>query len=53
MINMNIFFNNQSITLEELKHKLNELGPNEVLELYDVDEQGNFYFEINVYGYYY
>lgn len=45
---MKIFYNHREITLEELKCHLN----NEVdaIELFEIDESGNLYFEKVIYG---
>lgn len=50
---MLIFINNIEVPTEELKHRLDELKETEVLELVEVDEDGNLYFEENGYGLYY
>lgn len=48
---MKLFYNNKEITLEELKYQLdNEI---ETIELFEIDEKGNLYFEKVVYGQFY
>ena len=49
--NMKLFYNNKEITLEELKYQLdNEV---ETIELFEIDDNGNLYFEKVIYGQFY
>lgn len=41
------------ITEQELRNIIDSLGINEVIELIDVDQDGDLYFEKSVYGTYY
>ena len=48
---MKLFYNNKEITLEELKYQLdNEV---ETIELFEIDDNGNLYFEKVIYGQFY
>lgn len=54
MLNYNeIYLNGKKITITELKQQSDELDEREVIELIDVDCNGNLYFETNIYGSYY
>lgn len=48
---MKIFYNKKEITLEELRHHLN--NEVDVIELFEIDESGNLYFEKVIYGQFY
>ena len=50
---MLMFLNGKEIAAEDLKNKLDKLNMLELIELMDVDENGNLYFETNIYGIYY
>lgn len=45
-----MFFNDRPIATEELKHLFDDMGELEVLELVEVDENGNLHFDINTYA---
>ena len=48
---MKLFYNSKEITLEELKYQLdNEV---EIIELFEIDDNGNLYFEKVIYGKFY
>ena len=48
---MKLFYNSKEITLEELKYQLdNEV---EIIELFEIDDNGNLYFEKVIYGQFY
>lgn len=51
---MLIFINNIEVTMEQLKCKLKEveLKEGKILELVEIDKEGNFYFDESVYGIY-
>lgn len=45
---------NEQVTAEFLGHIMrDEMGPCEILELVEVADNGDLYFEINAYGLYY
>lgn len=54
---MKLFLNNKEVTITELKLAFEKLDPGppdggsfEIMELYDIDENGNMFFEIEGYS---
>lgn len=50
---MRMWMHGFPITEEELRNVIDSLDMNEVLELVEVDKDGDLHFERNVYGTYY